>query len=200
MAHIAGLYQAYLYLYAKWRLLGPGLECKVLLWFSFCVFNCRTKVFAFKFIWILFWKLCVSLPSSLLSSGFTIKIPHSFRFYPHKATHSPKKAVQREIINVLAQSFLQPIASSLTSPCTLLWSSSSEGPTHQSFLHWQTKLRSHVTFSLDISGFGGLEVACWPLVPKFTGSHPAEAVGFLGRKNLQHAFLRRGSKAVGPMS
>jgi hypothetical protein len=29
-----------------------------------------------------------------------------------------------------------------------------------------------------ISGFGGLEVACWPLVPKFAGSHPAEAVGF----------------------
>jgi len=29
---------------------------------------------------------------------------------------------------------------------------------------------------------GGLEVACWPLVPKFPGSHPAEAVGFLRRK------------------
>ena len=43
-------------------------------------------------------------------------------------------------------------------------------------------------------------VACWPLVPKFAGSNPAEAVRFLGRKNPQHAFLRRGSKAVGPMS
>jgi len=40
-------------------------------------------------------------------------------------------------------------------------------------------------------GFGGLGVACWPLVPKFAGSNPAEAVGFLGRKNSQHAFLRR---------
>ena len=50
------------------------------------------------------------------------------------------------------------------------------------------------------SGFGGLGIACWPLVPKFVGSNPAEAVGFLGRKNPQHAFLRRGSKAVGPMS
>ena len=49
-------------------------------------------------------------------------------------------------------------------------------------------------------GFGGLGVACWPLVPKFGGSNPAEAVGFLGRKNPQHAFLRRGSKAVGPTS
>ena len=28
-----------------------------------------------------------------------------------------------------------------------------------------------------VSGFGGLEVACWPLVPKFAGSHPSEAVG-----------------------
>jgi len=34
------------------------------------------------------------------------------------------------------------------------------------------------------NGFGGLWVACWPLVPKFAGSNPAEAVGFLGRKIL----------------
>jgi hypothetical protein len=33
------------------------------------------------------------------------------------------------------------------------------------------------------TGFGGLEVACWPLVPKFAGSNPAEAVGLFGRKN-----------------
>jgi hypothetical protein len=32
------------------------------------------------------------------------------------------------------------------------------------------------------SGFGGLEVACWPLVPKFAGSKLAEAVGFLRAK------------------
>jgi hypothetical protein len=50
------------------------------------------------------------------------------------------------------------------------------------------------------SGFGGLEDACWPLVPKFTGSNPAEAVGFFKTKNPQHAFLRRGSKAGDPMS
>jgi hypothetical protein len=29
---------------------------------------------------------------------------------------------------------------------------------------------------LDDCIFGGLEVACWPLVPKFAGSNPAEAV------------------------
>jgi hypothetical protein len=33
-----------------------------------------------------------------------------------------------------------------------------------------------------ISGFGDLEDACWPLVPKFAGSNPAEAEGFLRAK------------------
>jgi hypothetical protein len=32
------------------------------------------------------------------------------------------------------------------------------------------------------SGFDGLEVACWPLVPKFIGSNPAETVRFLRAK------------------
>jgi len=32
-------------------------------------------------------------------------------------------------------------------------------------------------FPSDIHGFGGLGVACWPLVPKFVGSNPAKAVG-----------------------
>jgi hypothetical protein len=31
-------------------------------------------------------------------------------------------------------------------------------------------------------GFGGLGIACWPLVSKFAGSNPAEAVGFLRAK------------------
>jgi len=39
-------------------------------------------------------------------------------------------------------------------------------------------------FTWKRSGFGGLEVACWPLVPNFAGSHPAEAVGFLVRKKI----------------
>jgi len=56
-----------------------------------------------------------------------------------------------------------------------------------------------VYIELDNS-FSGLEVACWPLVPKFMGSNPAKAVRFLGQKNPQLAFLWRGSKAVGPMS
>jgi hypothetical protein len=32
------------------------------------------------------------------------------------------------------------------------------------------------------SGFGGLGVACWPLVHKFAGSNPTEAVGFFRAK------------------
>ena len=34
----------------------------------------------------------------------------------------------------------------------------------------------------QLSSFGGLEVACWPLVPKFAGSNPTEAVGFFRAK------------------
>jgi hypothetical protein len=34
------------------------------------------------------------------------------------------------------------------------------------------------------SGFGGLEVACWPLLPKFACSNPAEAVRFFRQKIL----------------
>ena len=49
-------------------------------------------------------------------------------------------------------------------------------------------------------GFGGLVVSMLPLAPKFAGSNPAEAVGFFGRKNPQHAFLRRRSKIICPMS
>ena len=45
-----------------------------------------------------------------------------------------------------------------------------------------------VIYSVNItSGFGGLEVACWPLVSKFAGSNPAEAVGFVRfNNNPQH--------------
>ena len=40
-----------------------------------------------------------------------------------------------------------------------------------------------------LSGFGGLEVACWPLVPNFAGSNPAEAVGFFRAKKKSSARL-----------
>ena len=64
------------------------------------------------------------------------------------------------------------------------------------------EVKERVLLYLYFSGFGGLQVACWSLVPNLTGSNTAEAVGlFSGRKkNSQHAFLRKGSKAVCPMS
>ena len=54
--------------------------------------------------------------------------------------------------------------------------------------------------------FGGLEVACWPLSvlafgTQVRGFKPGRSHRiFKGEKNPQHAFLRRGSKAVCPMS
>jgi hypothetical protein len=40
----------------------------------------------------------------------------------------------------------------------------------------------YVPIYIYIFGFGGLEVECWPLNPKFEGSNPAEAVGFIREK------------------
>ena len=52
-------------------------------------------------------------------------------------------------------------------------------------------------YSSNFSGFGGLEIAFWLLVPKFAGSNQAEAVRYLRANKIpQHAFLRKGSKAV----
>jgi len=44
-------------------------------------------------------------------------------------------------------------------------------------------------------GFGGLEVSVLASGTQVHGFKP----GFFGRKNPQHAFLRRGSKAISPM-
>ena len=42
----------------------------------------------------------------------------------------------------------------------------------------------YIKYKPYYSGFGGLEVACWPLVPKFAGSNPAEDVGFFRAKKI----------------
>ena len=42
------------------------------------------------------------------------------------------------------------------------------------------------------SGFGGLEVACWSLVPKFAGSNPVEAVGFFRAKKSSESLPSEG--------
>ena len=41
-----------------------------------------------------------------------------------------------------------------------------------------TPMRLIIYILRTSSGFGGLEVACWPVVFKFAGSNPTEAVGF----------------------
>jgi len=41
---------------------------------------------------------------------------------------------------------------------------------------------TYILYLFILCGFGGLGVACWPLVPKFAGSNPAEADGFLRAK------------------
>ena len=35
---------------------------------------------------------------------------------------------------------------------------------------------------ISCSGFGGLGVVCWPVVPKFMGANPAKAIRFLSAK------------------
>jgi hypothetical protein len=46
-----------------------------------------------------------------------------------------------------------------------------------------------------LGGFDGLEVARWPLVLKFAGSNPAEAVGFFRAKKSSARLPRRGIKS-----
>jgi len=53
----------------------------------------------------------------------------------------------------------------------------------------------------DTSGFGGLGVSVLTFSTQVRGFKPGRSRRiFKGEKNPQHAFLRRGSKAVGPMS
>jgi len=114
----------------------------------------------------------------------------------------PRSAFWRTKVNpiqrpsYLSFSHLNPLNPELNPICYLL---ALLGAHH--FLHVSRIRVKLLTFRLLMSyiyiwhiGFGGLEVACWPLVPKFAGRI------FKGEKNPQHAFLRRGSKAVGPMS
>ena len=59
---------------------------------------------------------------------------------------------------------------------------------------WNKYTVNIATYSLTTmpSGFGGLEVACWPLAPKFAGSNPAKAVGFFRAKKSSAPFPSEG--------
>jgi hypothetical protein len=55
------------------------------------------------------------------------------------------------------------------------------------------------TTKMSHSGFGSLGVACWPLVPKFVGSNPVEAIRFFrGKKILSRPSFRREVKLSVP--
>jgi hypothetical protein len=52
-----------------------------------------------------------------------------------------------------------------------------------------------------VGGFGGLVVSVLASGTQIRGFKPGQSRQiFFGRKNPQHAFLRNGSKAVGPVS
>jgi len=55
--------------------------------------------------------------------------------------------------------------------------------TYKNSWKWhQNSNKTHASLFYIWRTQGGLGVACWPLVPKFAGSNPAEAVGFLRAK------------------
>jgi len=111
---------------------------------------------------------------SFFSVYIEYTVPSSLYVIHHSSHHRPKRSFP-SFFNTIFQTF----------------------PGISELLFEVSKFYHH---TIHTSGFGGLGIACWPLVPKFAGSNPAEAFGFFGRKNPQHAFLRRGSKAVGLMS
>ena len=49
-----------------------------------------------------------------------------------------------------------------------------------SVVFFQAALFSYVKYIELRIDFGRLGLGCWPLVPKFAASNPAEAIGFLG--------------------
>jgi hypothetical protein len=68
------------------------------------------------------------------------------------------------------------------------------------FKIWNCDENFEAICRIQISGFGDLGVACWPLVPMFVGSNPAETVGFLRAKKSSAHLPSEGSKAIGLMS
>jgi hypothetical protein len=57
-------------------------------------------------------------------------------------------------------------------------------PEQENFETLRRNGSNNIKVDILVSDFVGLEVKCWPLIPKFAGSNPAEAVRFFGRKIL----------------
>jgi len=63
------------------------------------------------------------------------------------------------------------------------WKSSGPSKINDAFkaiCHKSAKHNHIIFLVISVIGFGGLGVPCWPLVPTFAGSNPAEVFGFLG--------------------
>jgi hypothetical protein len=62
----------------------------------------------------------------------------------------------------------------------------------QVFLPWRNCPYPSPVGQGHLGGSGGLEDACWPLVPKFAGSNPAETVGFFRSKKSPARLSSKG--------
>jgi hypothetical protein len=72
--------------------------------------------------------------------------------------------------------------------------------TFQSTLDTQVTDTLTTEVTVGLSSFGGLLVTMLAYGTQDCGFKPGRAIGHFGRKNPQHAFLQRGSKAICPLS
>ena len=93
--------------------------------------------------------------------------------------HFPKK-----ISLVVEQGLYSVSAKKMPSNGTKIGKSCIWGSLAQWEMSYSARLEIRLLVTSLISGFGGLDVACSPLVPKFAGSNPAEAVGFFRAKKF----------------
>jgi hypothetical protein len=61
----------------------------------------------------------------------------------------------------------------------------------------RTVKQRYILYCSKLKGLGGFDGLLVSMLA--SGTQVRESVGFFGRKNFQHAFLRRGIKAVCPM-
>jgi hypothetical protein len=153
--------------------------------------------FARLCVWTLrLLKYKVRLSSSLISkfkrnllppsSGFTVK---SYKFKWSRVTYTSHHPLllqsRRESSNICWSPTAVNVSYVLH---RLLYLMSNKFENYRKY--WVVKVASW------ISGFGGLEEACWHLEPKFAGSNPAEAVGYFRAKNFSARLPSEGSHVV----
>jgi hypothetical protein len=66
--------------------------------------------------------------------------------------------------------------------------------------YWCWQNENTVLVKREASDFGGLAISILAAGTQVRGFKPSRSRRIFQAKNPQHAFLRRGSKAVGPMS